>query len=99
MSTFSSSVLPVLTSNSSGARYGIVECSPAMSCISQSQLRDQVAARCWMCARHRCLSRVAEDTGYGGTYLLQQRLLPRLDEYSRSAGISDGPARDPEIDL
>lgn len=31
MSTFSSKVLPVLTSKSSGARYGMVECSLAIS--------------------------------------------------------------------
>lgn len=32
ISTFSSNVIPVLTSNSSGARYGIVLCSAARSC-------------------------------------------------------------------
>lgn len=35
-STFSSSVVPVFTSNNSGARYGIVLCSAAMSCMCDS---------------------------------------------------------------
>lgn len=39
MSTFSSKVLPVLTSNNSGARYGMVECSLAMSCSNNACCR------------------------------------------------------------
>lgn len=45
MSTFSSSVVLVLTSNSSGARYGIDECSLARSCWSRASWRVRTGTR------------------------------------------------------
>lgn len=42
MSTLVSIVLPVLTSKSSGARYGIVECSPAVSWTRRARDRDVI---------------------------------------------------------
>lgn len=48
MSTFSSRVIPVLTSNSSGARYAIVLCSAAISCWSSAWLRFSTLTRAFM---------------------------------------------------
>jgi hypothetical protein len=45
MSTFSSSVVLVLTSKSSGARYGIDECSLARSCWRSASCRERISIR------------------------------------------------------
>ena len=42
ISTFVSMTLSVLTSNSSGARYGIVLCSAAVSCTARASERDVI---------------------------------------------------------
>ena len=48
MSTFSSRVTPVFTSNSSGARYAIVLCSAAMSCWSRACERFSTFTRAFI---------------------------------------------------
>ena len=42
MSTLVSTTEPVLTSKSSGARYGMVECSAAVSCTARARERDVI---------------------------------------------------------
>lgn len=55
MSTFSERVVPVFTSNSSGARYGIVECSAAMSYRRSHQQRSALPGqRGLTCCRRAC---------------------------------------------
>ena len=48
MSTFSSRVVPVFTSNSSGARYAIVLCSAAISCCDRACERFSIGIRAFM---------------------------------------------------
>jgi hypothetical protein len=48
MSTFSSRVVPVFTSNSSGARYAIVLCSAAVSCCVKACERFSIGIRAFM---------------------------------------------------